>query len=93
MYASLTADPVKSYDFAIVDEAQDLSVPQLRFLAALTAGKPDGLFLAGDIGQRIFQHPFSWKDLGLDVRGRSHTLRVNYRTSHAIRKQADKLLP
>jgi hypothetical protein len=93
MYASLTADPDKSYDFAIVDEAQDLSVPQLRFLAALTAGKPDGLFLAGDIGQRIFQHPFSWKDLGLDVRGRSHTLRVNYRTSHAIRKQADKLLP
>jgi hypothetical protein len=93
MYAALTADPVKSYDFAIVDEAQDLSVPQLRFLAALTAGKPDGLFLAGDIGQRIFQHPFSWKDLGLDVRGRSHTLRVNYRTSHAIRKQADKLLP
>ena len=93
MYAALTADPDNSYDFAIVDEAQDLSVPQLRFLAALTAGKPDGLFLAGDIGQRIFQHPFSWKDLGLDVRGRSHTLRVNYRTSHAIRKQADKLLP
>ena len=93
MYAALTADADNDYDFAIVDEAQDLSVPQLRFLAALTAGRPDGLFLAGDIGQRIFQHPFSWKDLGLDIRGRSHTLRVNYRTSHAIRKQADKLLP
>jgi len=93
MYAAITAAPVKTYDFAIVDEAQDLSVPQVRFLAAITAGKPDGLFLAGDIGQRIFQHPFSWKDLGLDIRGRSHTLRVNYRTSQAIRKQADKLLP
>lgn len=93
MYAAITAAPVNTYDFAIVDEAQDLSVPQVRFLAALTAGKPDGLFLAGDIGQRIFQHPFSWKDLGLDIRGRSHTLRVNYRTSQAIRKQADKLLP
>jgi len=93
MYAAITAAPVKIYDFAIVDEAQDLGVPQVRFLAAITAGKPDGLFLAGDIGQRIFQHPFSWKDLGLDIRGRSHTLRVNYRTSQAIRKQADKLLP
>ncbi len=93
MYAALTTDPDRNFDFAIVDEAQDLSVPQLRYLAALTGAKPDGLFLAGDIGQRIFQHPFSWKDLGLDVRGRSHTLRVNYRTSHAIRKQADRLLP
>ena len=31
--------------------------------------------------------------MGVDVRGRSHTLRVNYRTSHQIRRQADKLLP
>jgi superfamily I DNA/RNA helicase len=50
------------------------------------------LFFAGDLGQRIFQQPFSWKSLGVDVRGRSKTLRVNYRTSHQIRMQADKLL-
>lgn len=93
IYAAISSNTAQLYDFAIVDEAQDLSVPQVRFLASLTAERPDGLFLAGDIGQRIFQHPFSWKDLGLDVRGRSHTLRVNYRTSHAIRKQADRLLP
>ena len=43
-------------------------------------------------GQRIFQQPFSWKSLGVDIRGRSHTLKVNYRTSHQIRKQADLLL-
>ena len=29
----------------------------------------------------------------MDVRGRSHTLRINYRTSHQIRRQADRLLP
>jgi superfamily I DNA/RNA helicase len=50
------------------------------------------LFFAGDLGQRIFQQPFSWKALGVDVRGRSRTLRVNYRTSHQIRTQADRLL-
>jgi superfamily I DNA/RNA helicase len=47
---------------------------------------------SGDLGQRIFQQPFSWKSLGVDVRGGSRTLRVNYRTSHQIRTQADRLL-
>jgi superfamily I DNA/RNA helicase len=80
------------FDFAVVDEAQDLSVAHLRFLAAIGAGRPDSLFFAGDLGQRIFQQPFSWKALGVDIRGRSRTLRVNYRTSHQIRAQADRLL-
>ncbi len=62
-------------------------------LAALGGGRPNGLFFAGDLGQRIFQTPFSWRSLGVDVRGRSHTLRINYRTSHQIRRQADRLLP
>lgn len=80
------------YDYVVVDEAQDVSVAQLRFFAALAAGRPNGLFFAGDLGQRIFQPPFSWKSLGVDVRGRSRTLRINYRTSHQIRTQADRLL-
>jgi mRNA-degrading endonuclease RelE of RelBE toxin-antitoxin system len=81
-----------AYEFIVVDEAQDLGVPQLRFVAALGAHRKDALFFAGDLGQRIFQQPFSWKALGVDVRGRSRTLRVNYRTSHQIRQQADRLL-
>lgn len=79
-------------DHVVVDEAQDLSVAQLRFVAALGGRRPDALFFAGDLGQRIFQAPFSWKSLGVDVRGRSRTLRINYRTSHQIRQQADRLL-
>ena len=80
------------FDFAVVDEAQDVGVAQLRFLAALGGDRPNGLFFAGDLGQRIFQQPFSWQALGIEVRGRSRTLRVNYRTSHQIRSQADRLL-
>jgi mRNA-degrading endonuclease RelE of RelBE toxin-antitoxin system len=80
------------FDFVVMDEAQDVSVAQLRFLAALGAGRRNGLFMAGDLGQRIFQQPFSWKALGVDIRGRSKTLRINYRTSHQIRAQADRLL-
>jgi len=80
------------FDAVVVDECQDVSVTQLRFLATLGGGKTNGLYFAGDLGQRIFQLPFSWKALGIELRGRAHTLRINYRTSHQIRQQADRLL-
>lgn len=80
------------FDYAVIDEAQDISVAQLRFLAALGGDRENALFFAGDLGQRIFQQAFSWKSLGVDVRGRSRTLHINYRTSHQIRAQADLLL-
>ena len=81
------------FDFAVIDESQDIGVAELRFLAALGGGRANAQFFAGDLGQRIFQTPFSWRSLGVDVRGRSHTLRINYRTSHQIRRKADRLLP
>jgi hypothetical protein len=90
---SMAGKGARPYDFAVIDEAQDLGVAEARFFAAMAAGRGDGLFFAGDLGQRIFQQPFSWKALGLDVRGRSFTLRINYRTSHQIRLHADRLLP
>jgi mRNA-degrading endonuclease RelE of RelBE toxin-antitoxin system len=80
------------FEFVVIDEAQDVSVAQLRFLATVGAAQPNSLFFAGDLGQRIFQLPFSWKALGVDIRGRSRTLHINYRTSHQIRMQADRLL-
>ena len=96
MFGRLTLEAFQQerppFDHVVVDEAQDVSVAQLQFLAALVGGRANGLFFAGDLGQRIFQHPFSWKEIGVDVRGRSQTLRINYRTSHQIRTQADRLL-
>ena len=80
------------FDFCVVDEAQDISISQLRFFAALSRNRTNALFFAGDLGQRIFQQPLSWLSLGVDIRGRSRNLRINYRTSHQIRIQADRLL-
>nr|WP_238388402.1 3'-5' exonuclease [Sinimarinibacterium sp. NLF-5-8] len=80
------------FDAIVVDEAQDIGVQQLRFLAAVAGDRANALFFSGDLGQRIFQTPFSWKSLGVDVRGRSRALKINYRTSHQIRSQADRLL-
>lgn len=80
------------YDHVVVDEAQDMGVAHLRFFATLGQDRPNALFFAGDLGQRIFQQPFSWRALGIDIRGRSRNLYVNYRTSHQIRQSADRLL-
>ncbi|TXN07325.1 AAA family ATPase [Methylobacterium sp. WL103] len=91
--AHYDAQATKPFTHIVVDEAQDLGVPELRLLRALAPEGEDRLFFAGDLGQRIFQPPFSWKALGVDVRGRSTTLKVNYRTSHQIREAADRLLP
>jgi superfamily I DNA/RNA helicase len=96
MYAQLASKLKEKgrapFDYVVVDEAQDLSVAQLRFLAAFGGTRPNALFFAGDLGQRIFQQPFSWRALGVDVSGRSFRLKINYRTSHQIRSQADRLL-
>ena len=83
----------KPFTHVIVDEAQDISVPELTLLATMAGDRPNGLFFAGDIGQRIFRSPFPWKSVGIDVQGRSRSLKVNYRTSHQIRVQSDRLLP
>jgi superfamily I DNA/RNA helicase len=91
--AHFDARAAPPFDHAVVDEAQDISIPQLRLLRAIVPSRPDDLFFAGDLGQRIFQQPFSWLSQGVDIRGRAASLTVNYRTSHQIRRKADKLLP
>ncbi len=88
----ITEHKMYPYNYIIVDESQDISVCNLRFLSALGRNKPNALFFAGDLGQRIFQQAFSWKAVGVDIRGRARTLNVNYRTSHQIRQHADRLL-
>jgi superfamily I DNA/RNA helicase len=69
--------PAKPFSHVVIDEAQDLGVPELRFIAAIAPEGKNALFFAGDLGQRIFQQPFSWKALGVDIRGRAATLKVN----------------
>lgn len=81
------------FDAVIVDEVQDLAPSALRFLAEMAKPAVHNLFLVGDAGQRIYPGGFSLRQLGIDVRGRSHILRINYRTTEQIRRFADRLLP
>ncbi|HEY3411923.1 MAG TPA: 3'-5' exonuclease [Armatimonadota bacterium] len=80
------------FDAVIVDETQDLQPRQIAFLHALAGDGPDRLMLAGDGGQRIYARASSLRSLGIEVRGRSHVLRINYRTTEEIRHTADRLL-
>lgn len=82
----------REWDSVIVDEVQDLSAQALRLVAALGTGGPDGLLVVGDGGQRIFAHRTSLRSAGIEVRGRSRVLRVNYRTTEQIRRFADRIV-
>jgi len=88
---SVGASPL--FRHVIADECQDFGPAELTLLRALAAPGADDLFLCGDAGQRIYRGRFSWASTGIDVRGRSTRLKVNYRTTEQIRRFADRLIP
>ena len=80
------------FDFVIADEAQDFGPRELNFLLALAPVGRDRFVFCADIGQRIYRYPFSWPQAGVDTRGRSLRLSVNYRTTRQIKGFADEAL-
>jgi len=77
----------------VVDEAQDLGPAELMWIKTLAHEAPDNLFFALDAAQRIYKNPLSWQALGLEIRGRSIRLKVNYRTTREIARVAESVLP
>lgn len=80
------------YAHAVIDEAQDLHPSQWRLLRACVPPGPNDLFLAGDAHQRIYDHRVSLSSLGVETRGRSRRLKINYRTSQSILAHAQGIL-
>lgn len=80
------------YDAVVVDEVQDLNPQEILLLKAIGGTGENGLTFIGDGGQRIYPGGFSLRSLGIEVRGRSRKLLVNYRTSEQIRRFADRVL-
>lgn len=80
------------YTSAVVDEAQDMGEPALKLLRAIVpksvADDRNSLFIVGDAHQRIYARKASMGACGIDVRGRSRRLRLNYRTTEMIRRYA-----
>jgi superfamily I DNA/RNA helicase len=80
----LTARSAAPYRHAIVDEAQDLHPAQWRLVRATVVSGPNDLFLVGDAHQRIYDSRVSLSSIGIETRGRSRRLKINYRTSQQI---------
>lgn len=82
--ATIARQSPSPYRHIIVDEGQDLHPAQWRLLRALVSPGPNDLFLLADPYQRIYDSYVSLAQLGIQVRGRTRRLTVNYRTTHEI---------
>ncbi|HWL55739.1 MAG TPA: UvrD-helicase domain-containing protein [Paracoccus sp. (in: a-proteobacteria)] len=93
----LTAEaPNLPYAAVIVDEAQDMGEQAFRLIRAIVPDTPTGdrnsLFIVGDAHQRIYGRRAAMSACGINVRGRSKRLRLNYRTTQEIRAWAVSVL-
>lgn len=81
------------YSAIVVDETQDFGPQALRLLRAMIPHNPNDLFFVGDGHQRIYsRNKAAMSKCGIDIRGRSKKLYLNYRTTDEIRRQAVALL-
>ncbi|WP_219420241.1 UvrD-helicase domain-containing protein [Pseudonocardia nigra] len=84
--AQILEDPtlreqVPTYDHVVVDEGQDLHAGHWRVLRGLVAPSPNDLFICEDGHQRIYGERIVLSRFGIETRGRSRRLTLNYRTS------------
>lgn len=83
--------PEAKYRCVLCDEVQDFSELDMRFLGGMNnlsgsrcAESENGLFLAGDGVQSIYNKGFVLSRVGIDIVGRSYNLKKNYRNSFEI---------
>jgi len=83
------------YRHVLVDEVQDFSLEALKLIRALSPideGKGDPLCTVGDGHQRIYRTKIPMSRAGINIKGRSRRLKINYRTSEQIRQYAQAIL-
>ena len=81
------------YAAVVVDEAQDMGAQAFALIRAIAPAGRDDLFIVGDGHQRIYgRNRVVMGRCGIDIRGRSRKLRLNYRTTEETRRWAANLL-
>lgn len=93
-FKKIENDPnfVPPYTHIIVDEAQDLSKAQILTITKLVSPETNSISIIADAAQRIYKSGFNWKEVGLEVRGRTIAFKKNYRNTIQIAKAAISLL-
>ncbi len=90
---TLTPRVTLPFSAIVVDETQDFGPQALRMLRAMVGRDDNDLFFVGDGHQRIYsRHRAAMSKCGIDIRGRSKKLYLNYRTTDEIRRLAVALL-
>ena len=84
------------YRSVLVDEAQDMSNEAFKLIREIVPtderGRENDIFIVGDGHQRIYNHSVVLSHCRIHIVGRSHRLRINYRTSEEIRRFAVSVL-
>lgn len=84
------------YRAVIVDEAQDMGQESFKLIRQMipeSRGKlKNDLFIVGDAHQRIYRRRVVLGRCGIQIKGRSRKLKINYRTTEETRKWAVDLI-
>ncbi len=92
---SIEQKKAKEYRHVLVDEVQDFNLEALRLICALSPiaeNLSNPLCTVGDGHQRVYKNKIPLSKAGIDIRGRSRRLKINYRTTEQIRKWAHSVL-
>ena len=77
----LTTGKSTRYANIIIDEGQDFSDNAYRLIRAMAGEEhPNDIFVVGDSHQRIYRNHPTLSKCGINVRGRSSILKINYRS-------------
>lgn len=81
------------YKTVIVDESQDLGMQSFKLIRQIAGEEhPNDIFIVGDTHQRIYSNKVVLSKCGINIKGRSHRLKINYRTTEETRTWAFNLL-
>jgi superfamily I DNA/RNA helicase len=81
-----------AYQAILVDEGQDFADDWYRALLRALDPATNSLFIALDPSQNIFKRTVDWRAIGVEVRGRTRDLRVNYRNTEPILAAAYRMI-
>jgi Nuclease-related domain/UvrD-like helicase C-terminal domain/AAA domain len=80
------------YDAILVDEGQDFSDDMYKVVTSLLNEKTNNLTIALDEGQNIYNSRQSWKDLGIQAKGRLHRVSYVYRCTKELHEFSSRFI-
>jgi superfamily I DNA/RNA helicase len=83
---------VPIFDAILIDEAHDFHPEWLKLIVRCLNPKTNSLFIVHDSAQNIYRKGFSFKSVGIQIKGRTKILKTNYRNTREIAHLASNFL-